>query len=252
MMPGKLQLSFIASLVLSIAATPALADEIHLTAAGGIGSFARSTYDEGGGIYLATFPGSSEVQTLCCARGDEQGEGQVFLNFPEFSLPAGDTVKSAKLTLLFSSVLQYSYEPDITQVFPAPDPNKSSMPGNVLATVKSTTSASFEGCYFPASVTGFNLLACQPEWDALSFFFDSATTIYPSVLSTGFNSSEEFDVEGGNSGPITGDIDIVYGPAVSPEPGSIILLGTGMMILLAGIAFRRRARTTAGSVPMAN
>jgi hypothetical protein len=253
MMPAKLSLSFIVSLVLFIAATPALADEIHLTATGGIGSFAVSSYQNGGGIYMATYPDSFKLQTLCCAVGDLQGENQGFLDFPAFSLPAGDKVYSAKTTLQFPWLLQYSYKPEVTQIFPAPDPNQRSVPGQIRATVRTTTTAELvdTGCFFRSSLTGADLTACNPDWSALSFFFDSITTIYPSVISTGFNSAEVFDVEGENAGPITGNIDIVYGPA-TPEPGSFILLGTGMMILLSGIALRRRARTTAGSMPMAN
>jgi hypothetical protein len=232
MMPDKLRLSFVASLVLFIAATPALADEIHLTATGGIGSFAISSYQNGGGIYMATYPDSFKLQTLCCVVQDEQGENQGFVSFPAFSLPAGDKVFSAKLTLLFPWMLQYSYKPEVTQIFPPPDPNQRSVPGQILATVRTTTTASLfdSGCFFTTSVRAFALTACNPDWNDLSFFFDSITTIYPSVISTGFNSSEVFNVEGENSGPITGNLDIVYGPAVAPEPSSLILLGTAMVL----------------------
>jgi hypothetical protein len=220
-----------------IAATPASADEIHLTFTGGVGSFVNSDVHNGGGFYMATYPGSSELQTLCCTRTDSQGAGELLYWFPEVKIPKGDKILSATLTLLFPSELQYSYEPEITEILPAPDPDQPSVPGRVLATVKTTIGdASVAGCYFPASVTGFDLLTCDPSLEELYLYLDSATWIYPSVISTGFNSAESFSVEGGNVGDVTADIAIVYGN--TPEPGSLILLGTAMA--LTGVVMKRR------------
>ena len=235
MMPSESR--FVASLVLFIAATPALANEIHLTFTGGVGSFVNSDVHNGGGVYMATYPGSSELQTLCCTRTDPQGTGELHYIFPEVKIPQGDKILSAKLTFLFPTELQYSYEPEITEILPAPDPNQPSVPGRVLATVKTTIGdTAVAGCFFPAPVTGFDLLTCDPTLQELTLNADSATYIYPSVISTGFNSAESFSVEGGNFGKVTADIVIVY--VNTPEPGSLVLLGTAMV--LAGLVTKRR------------
>jgi hypothetical protein len=222
---------------LMVLATPASGNEIHLTFTGGVGSFANSDVHNGGGFYMATYPDSSELQTLCCVRTDPQGAGELHYFFPEVKIPQGDKILSAKLTFLFPSELQYSYEPDITEILPAPDPNQPSVPGRVLATVKTTfVDAAVAGCSFPASVTGFDLLTCDPTLQELTLNVNSATYIYPSVISTGFNSAESFSVEGGNVGDVTADIAIVY--VNTPEPSSLVLLGTAMV--LAGVVMKRR------------
>jgi hypothetical protein len=221
-----------------VLATPASANEIHLTFAGGVGSFVNSDVHNGGGVYMATYPDSSELQTLCCTRTDPQGAGELHYVFPEVNIPPGDKIVSATLSLSFPSELQYSYEPEITEILPPPDPNQPrSVPGRVLATVKTTIGdVAVAGCSFSASVTGFDLLPCDPTLQELTLNADSVTYIYPSVISTGFNSAESFSVEGGNFGDVTADIAIVY--VNTPEPNSLVLLGTAMV--LAGVVMKRR------------
>ena len=237
MSPLRLHAWVLVTCALIVLAKPASGNEIHLTFTGGVGSFVNSDVHNGGGVYMATYPGSSELQTLCCTRTDSQGAGDLLYFFPEVKIPQGDKILSAKLTLSFPSELQYSYEPEITEILPAPDPNQPSVPGRVLATVKTTIGdVTVAGCYFPASVTGFDLLTCDPTLEELSLHADSATYIYPSVISTGFNSAESFSVEGGNVGDVTADIAIVY--VNTPEPSSLVLLGTAMV--LAGVVMKRR------------
>jgi PEP-CTERM motif len=215
---------------LMVLAKPASGNEILLTFSGGVGSFANSDVHNGGGFYMATYPGSSELQMLCCTQTDPQGAGELHYVFPEVKIPPGDKILSATLNLSFPSELQYSYEPEITEILPAPDPNQPSVPGRVLATVKTTIGdVAVAGCYFPASVTGFDLLTCDPTLQELTLNADSATYLYPSVISAGFNSAESFSVHGENVGDVNADIVIVYGAV--PEPSSLVLLGTGVMVL---------------------
>jgi hypothetical protein len=240
-----------------VLATPASGDEIKLFFNSYIGSYAPTppSADEAN-AWMATYPGSSQVQNL--GGGASDSEDNRNYSFPAFTVPAGRQILSARMTLSFATEQQYSYEPSVLQVLPPPDPDQASVTGRILATVttRNTVGTLFAGgCELESqnNFQNFDLMqqGCDPLTNGILnvLLIDSSfTEIVPTALDLGFNSAETFYMEGGNTSPITGELDIT----LTPEPSPLTLIGTGMMLLLATIAFRRRARATPGPMTLTN
>jgi hypothetical protein len=213
----------------------------------GFGSVAPPHGDGDMDVYMATYPGSSELQRL--PNNLIGSEDEIWFQFPTFTVPYGQSILSAKMTLSFATEQQYSFEPAAVLVLPLA-PDQPAVPGRIMETVTTRNSVFpvFGECTLGPldNVQDFDLmhLGCNPLTRdgqlGVSMFGLSFTEIVPTVIDPGFNSETDFTVRAGNGTPITGELDVVY----TPEPSPLALIGTGM-VLLAGIIFMGRARVRA-------
>jgi hypothetical protein len=240
-------------LVLTMAALPACADTLNVVANGSIGSHAG---EGSGGFYMTTYADSSTLQVF---GSPQTGSTQAVLDIPQFTLPADVVVTSATLTVSFDPLVQerptrgtYSEGPQSV------DHSHSFTPGAIRVTTSTATSLlglsassptpGSSSCSLSAPGSSVNLLAagfssCLTGTGDYFLALNSETTLTAALVSSGFNAWEIFNFEGGNTVDVTADLSIDYTadpPAPAPEPSGVVLLGTGMLALMAG-AWRRRS-----------
>jgi hypothetical protein len=240
-------------LILTIPALPACADSIDLVITGSISSAAG---EGSNGFYMATYPDSSQLQAFGHPQTGNNNFAQ--LVFPTFTLPAGAVVTNATLDVSFVPLIQVGPFSDTTilQAGRADPNNLSSVPGQINETISTQTSFTSIASHSYSSNANCQLNAPGNSVDlvqagfspclsgTLGYYadFSSLTTLTPSLVSPGFNSFEIFAFEGGNTADLTADLSIDYDVpgALTPEPSSLVLLATGIVVLI-GVVRQRRS-----------
>jgi hypothetical protein len=234
-------------LVLTIPALPACADTVNLVVTGSIGSTAGQG---GNGFYMATDPDSSQLQVF----GPPQtGDNFLQFVFPTFTLPAGAVVTNATLNVSFVPLIQEGPFADTTILQAGKqDVNNPSILGQINETISTQTSfASIGGhsyssnatCVLSAPANSVDLVQagfspCLSGTLGYYVDFSSLTTLTPTLVSAGYNSWEIFAFQGGNTTDITADLSVDY-DVPTPEPSSLVLLGTGIAVLIGFVRQRR-------------
>jgi hypothetical protein len=232
-------------LVLTMAALPACADTLNVVANGSIESHAG---EGGNGFYMSTYADSSALQSF---GGSQSGSNASTLFFPEFTLPTDAVVTSATLDVTYDALVQETTAGTFSEGPESVDHANSYVPGAINMTVSTTTSLGLLDGYsrttnaecelnHPGNST--NLLAagfgaCLAGTDDYTLGLDSLTTLTAALVSPGFNSWEIFNFEGGNTVDVSADLSIDY--YVTPEPSGMVLLGTGVLALMAAVWWRR-------------
>jgi hypothetical protein len=239
-------------LVLTMAALPACADTLNVVANGSIGSHAG---EGSGGFYMTTYADSSTLQFF---DGPQTGSTQSVLDIPEFTLPAGSVVTSATLTVSFDPLVQGTAVPGTYSQAPeSVDHSNAFVPGEIDVTTSTATSllslsasspTQSGSCALSDPGSSVNLLAagfgsCLTGTEDYFLALNSETTLTAALVSSGFNAWEIFNFEGGNTVEVSADLSIEYDdpPVVTPEPSGMVLLGTGVLALMAGAWHRQAA-----------
>jgi hypothetical protein len=235
-------------------AIPAFGDSIDMVVTGQ----SYSSAGEGSnGFYMSTYPDSSNLQFFGGAQTNPNQE--YFLPFPSFTLPVGAHITSATVTASFPSVVRFpTYIPTIGEPGPRVDQdNPYFVRGVITATpiaytsfdgVSAYSASTSTGCEVGTSSKNVNLIGagfgpCLKGTVHASVFFDSETWLVPDLVSPGFNSSEIFNFEYGDTVDVSADlhIDYNYGAAPTPEPSTLILMFLGIAGIGAGVYSRRSA-----------
>jgi hypothetical protein len=234
-------------LMVALAALSARADTLNVVANGSVGSNAGSG---GNGFYMATYADSSTLQAFGAG---QVGVGNSVLYFPEFALPTGAVVTGASLSVSFDPSVQETTAGTILEPLPPPDQGMPSTPGAVNVTVSTATSlgsllghslTTNAGCQLDNPGSSTDLLAagfgpCLSGTEDYLLDLNSMTTLTADLVSSGFNSAEIFNFSGGNTVDVTANLSIDY--TVTPEPSGMVLLGTGLLALMAAAWYRRTA-----------
>ena len=232
---------------MAIAALPASADTLNVVASGSIASHAGEAAN---GFYMSTYADSSTLQTF----GSSQvGSFMGPLNLPQFMLPAGAVVTGATLSVSFIPLVQETVPGTYAQGPESVDHNNSFVPGEINVTTSTvttldsllahslTTNASCQlnnpGSSTDLLAAGFG--ACLTGTEDYLLELGSQTTLTADLVSSGFNAWEIFNFEGGNTVDVSADLAIDY--TVTPEPPGIVLLGTGLLAVMAAAWYRQSA-----------
>jgi hypothetical protein len=234
-------------LILATTALPACADTLNVVANGSIGSTAGSG---GNGFYMSTYADSSTLQNF---GSSQTGSFGAPLYFPEFTLPTGAVVTSATLNVSFDPLVQEAAPGTYSQGPGSVDQSNPYVPGEINVTTSTATSllgleasspTQSSSCELSDPGNSVNLLEagfgpCLTGTEDYFLTLNSETTLTAELVSSGFNAWEIFNFEGGNTVDVSADLSIDY--SVTPEPSGMVLLGTGMLELMAGAWYRRAA-----------